>query len=180
MSSMYFMGPPMVSMSSNARPSSGGLAEHALFLLEQGPERRPGEDARQVARERRPPPLVHPEARVAGVHEVGGDGDVADREARAGEEVAADLALEVVEEGRHPRLDGGLDDRLVGRPAEEPWRDDPLDEDRARQRLREGRVAVLLEPQGPGVQVGIGGVERWLRMRALEIGADDRRSEEHT
>src|SRR5437867_4421781 len=107
MSNMYCMDPPMVAVSSNARPSSGGLAEHTLFLLDQGAERRPPQDARHVACERRPPPLVHPEAGVARVHEVGGDSDVANREARAGEEVAApELALEVVEQGRHPSLRG--------------------------------------------------------------------------
>src|SRR2546427_5400811 len=144
MSSMYFIGPPCWRCRRTLGPS-GGLTEHALLLLDQGPERCPGQDARHVARERRPPSLVHPEAGVARVHEVGGDGDVTDREARAGEDVApAELALEVVEEGRHPSLDGGLDDRVVGRPAEEPRRDDALDEDRARQRLRERRVAVLL------------------------------------
>ena len=47
-----------------------------------------------------------------------------------------------------PLLTVSVTDRFVGRPAEEPRRDDPLEEDRARQRLREGRVAVLLEPEG--------------------------------
>src|SRR5207247_10910003 len=120
----------LLAMSSNARPSSGGLAEHALFLLDQGPERRPGQDAPHVACELRPPPRVHPEAGVARVHEVGGDGDVADREPRAGEDVAAsELALEVVEEGRHPSLHGGLDDRVDGRPADETRPDDAPDDD---------------------------------------------------
>ena len=73
-----------------------------------------------------------------------------------------------------PLLTVSVTDRFVGRPAEEPRRDDPLEEDRARQRLREGRVAVLLEPEGPGMHVGVGGVERRLRMRALEIGTDHR------
>src|SRR5437762_12096506 len=105
MSSMYCMGSSLGAMSSSARASSGGPAQHTLLLLDQGPERRPAQDPRHVACERRPPPLVHPEAGVARVHEVGGDCDVSDREARAGEEVAAaELALEVVEEGRHPIL----------------------------------------------------------------------------
>src|SRR5262249_55117481 len=130
---------------------------------------------RYALRHLRPALRVDALAGVEQVDEHARHRDVADRELLAHEiRSVAELSLQVVEARRKLLVDDLLDRRLVGLLAHELLLDDARKEDLGSEDLDQRGVGVLLEPERPRELVSVLGVQRGLRVPALEVLADHR------
>src|SRR5262249_41212548 len=152
-----------------------GQTEEAALLRDERRERASLVLRRHVPRDLRPALRVDALAGVEQVDEHARHRDVADRELLTYEILSvAELPLQVVEARRKLLVDDLLDRRLVGLLAHELLLDDARKKDLGSKDLDQRGVGVLLEPERPRELVGVLGVQRGLRVPALEVLTDHR------